>query len=62
MKYPKMIVFDYGHMLLWEPGWDSERGNRSLLKYITKNPGGYALEEIRKWAEIIFNGRSFYSI
>ena len=24
MKYPKMIVFDYGHTLLWEPGWDSE--------------------------------------
>ncbi len=23
MKYPKMIIFDYGHTLLYEPGWDS---------------------------------------
>ena len=55
MKYPKMIIFDYGHTLLCEPGWDSERGNSALLKHITKNPGGYTIEEIRKWAEIIFN-------
>lgn len=55
MKYPKMIIFDYGHTLLWEPGWDSERGNRELFKYITKNPGGYTLEDVRPMAEVIFN-------
>ena len=57
MKYPEMIIFDYGHTLLWEPGWDSERGNRELLKYVTENPGGYSFEDIRKWAEIIFNDK-----
>lgn len=36
MKYPKMILFDYGHTLLYEPGWDSVRGNEELLKYVTK--------------------------
>ncbi len=28
MRSPKMIVFDYGHTLLYEPGWDSDRGIR----------------------------------
>lgn len=55
MKYPKMIIFDYGHTLLWEPGWDPERGNRELLKYVTKNPGGYSFEEIRRQAKVIFD-------
>ena len=27
MNYPRMIIFDYGHTLLYEPGWDSVRGN-----------------------------------
>lgn len=55
MKYPKMIIFDYGHTLLWEPDRDPERGDRALLKHIVKNPGGYSLEEIRKQAEILFS-------
>ena len=55
MKYPKMLIFDYGHTLLWEPGWDSERGNLELLKYVTENPGGYSFIDIRERAEIIFN-------
>ena len=54
MKYPKMILFDYGHTLLYEPGWDSVRGNKELLKYITKNPNHCTLEDVRKGAELIF--------
>ena len=54
MKYPKMIMFDYGHTLLWEPGWDPDNGTRELLKYVTKNPAGYSFEDIRKCAEIVF--------
>ena len=53
-KYPKMIIFDYGHTLLYEPGWDSVRGNAELLKYVTKNPNNYTLEDVRKAAELIF--------
>ena len=56
MKYPKMIIFDYGHTLLWEPGWDSLNGNRELFKYVTKNPGKFTVEDVRPWAEEIFNG------
>ena len=54
MKYPKMILFDYGHTLLYEPGWDSVRGNAERLKYATKNPNNYTLEDVRKGAELIF--------
>lgn len=44
--YPKMILFDYGHTLLYEPGWDARRGNIALLKYATKNDGNYTAGDI----------------
>lgn len=33
MTLPKMIVFDYGHTLLYEPDWDITRGVEALLVY-----------------------------
>lgn len=61
MKYPKMIMFDYGHTLLYEPDWDAVRGNAELLKYVTKNPNNCTLEDVRKGAELIF-GKHFENI
>ena len=61
MMYPKMILFDYGHTLLYEPGWDSVRGNVELFKYATKNPNHCTLEDVRKGAELIF-GKHIESI
>ena len=55
MKYPKMILFDNGHTLLYEPGWDTVKGNAELLKYATKNPNNCTLEDVRKGAELIFD-------
>lgn len=49
-----MIIFDYGHTLLYEPDWDSVRGNAELLKYATRNPNNYTLDDVRKGAELIF--------
>ena len=43
MTCPKMILFDYGHTLLYEPGWDSVRGNEKLLSHA-----------IKRYAEIVF--------
>lgn len=54
MNYPEMIIFDYGHTLLYEPDWDAVRGNAELLKYATKNPNNYTLDDVRKGAELIF--------
>ena len=53
MNYPRMIIFDYGHTLLYEPGWDSVRGNAELLKYVTKNPNNCTLDDVVKGAELI---------
>lgn len=61
MKYPKMIIFDYGHTLLYEPGWNSVHGNEALLKYVTKNPNNCTLEDVKKGAELIF-GKHIESI
>lgn len=38
MKYPQMIIFDYGHTLLYEPDWNTDQGNEALLKHAVKNP------------------------
>ena len=46
VSYPKMILFDYGHTLLYEPGWDPVRGNERLLQYATQNPGNCTLEDV----------------
>ncbi len=54
MKLPKMIIFDYGDTLLCEPDWNSERGNRELLKYATHNPDNCTAEDVQKAAEYIF--------
>ena len=49
-----MIIFDYGHTLLYEPDWDSVRGAAELLKYATKNPNNCTLDDVRKGAALIF--------
>lgn len=53
MKYPKMILFDYGRTLAYEPGWDSLRGNAALLRYAVKNDGGYTAEDVGRVAKRI---------
>lgn len=61
MNYPKMIIFDYGHTLLYEPGWDSVKGNAKLLKYAVKNPNNRTLEDVVRTAELIY-GKHIESI
>lgn len=55
MKKPEMIIFDYGKTLLYEPDWNSERGNRELMKYITKNPHNCTLEDIAQEIHTVFS-------
>ena len=54
MNYPKMIIFDYGHTLLYEPDWNTDRGNAALLKCAVENPNNCTIADITKGAEIIF--------
>lgn len=50
-----MIIFDYGNTLLYEPDWNSDRGDLELCKYITKNPNNCTIDDIRQEIEIVFN-------
>lgn len=55
MKKPKMILFDYGHTLLYEPDWDAERGDRALFRYVTHNPNHCTPEDLRRESETVFS-------
>jgi len=54
MVYPEMIIFDYGHTLLYEPGFDTLRGEKALLKYVKSCRKTYTAEEINGFAKTIF--------
>ncbi|MDE6032253.1 MAG: HAD family hydrolase, partial [Oscillospiraceae bacterium] len=54
MNKPEMIIFDFGHTLLCQPDWDSERGNRELFRYITKNPDGVTVQDYQKEINEVF--------
>lgn len=48
MKYPKMIMFDYGHTLLYEPDWDPVRGSVQMRYGIAVTIPGQILKVLRK--------------
>lgn len=48
MNKPKMILFDYGHTLLYENNHDVERGNRAIYQYIKKNPKNISFEQFNR--------------
>lgn len=54
MKKPKMILFDYGHTLLYEPGFDFLRGEEALFKYIKSNKNGLTPKEVCDYSLDIF--------
>jgi len=54
MKKPGMIVFDYGHTLLYEPGYDFLSGERALFPYIKGNKRGLTPEYVNSFAQELF--------
>jgi putative hydrolase of the HAD superfamily len=50
-----MILFDYGHTLLYEPGCDTLRGTEALMLYIIENPQALAARKIRDFDGKIFS-------
>ncbi|MBE5803183.1 MAG: HAD family hydrolase [Clostridiales bacterium] len=40
MRKPKMILFDYGHTLAYEPDTDFIRGEEAVFRHVTENPQG----------------------
>lgn len=54
MKKPKMIIFDYGHTLLYEPGHDLLRGEEALFRYVIKNKKGLTPKEINEFSHELY--------
>lgn len=44
MMRPKMILFDYGHTLLYEPSYDFLRGEIAAFRHVRENPRGVTPE------------------
>lgn len=38
LTLPKMILFDYGHTLFYEPGFDGLRGTEAVMAHAVRNP------------------------
>ncbi len=54
MQKPEMILFDYGHTLLYQPGHNTSNGNRAIYPYIDRNPYNISFEEFDKTMTSLF--------
>ena len=54
LQYPKMILFDYGHTLLYEPDIDTLRGERELFRFVRDNPNNVSPEQADAFAQELF--------
>jgi putative hydrolase of the HAD superfamily len=59
MNKPQMIIFDYGHTLLYEPEFDFLRGEKEIYKHIIKNPRQLTAEEINKFGAELYQKNDF---
>lgn len=46
MRKPKMMIFDYGHTLCYEPEQDYARGWRAAMEHAVENPHGITAEQL----------------
>lgn len=54
LTLPKMIIFDYGHTLLYESGFSDTKGYGALLPYAIRNENNLSAQEIAVTANQIF--------
>jgi len=46
LSIPKMIIFDYGHTLIYEQGFDSIKGTEAVMAHAVKNPRNLSVTEV----------------
>ncbi|MDR0896446.1 MAG: HAD family hydrolase [Oscillospiraceae bacterium] len=51
---PKMILFDYGHTLCYEPGFDNLRGTEAVMARASANPRNLSAQAITDYNRIFF--------
>ena len=54
MKKPEMIIFDYGHTLLYEPGFNAMRCEEAAYPYIVENSQNLTVEQIYAEVQRVF--------
>ena len=54
MQKPEMIIFDYGHTLLYQPDFNTSNGNKAIYPYISRNPRNISFEEYDKTITELF--------
>lgn len=52
---PKMILFDYGGTLLYEPDLNPDAGNKAIFPYISENPQNITPEEFNSFLRNTFD-------
>ena len=55
MRKPEMIIFDYGHTLLYEPGFNALRCEEAAYPYIVENPQNLTAEQIYEEVQKLFS-------
>lgn len=54
LSLPKMIIFDYGHTLIYEPSFDSVRGTKAIMDHATRNAGNLSVSEVASFSDRLF--------
>ncbi len=55
MKKTKMILFDYGGTLMYEPDFEPSNGNKAIYPYISENPHNYTQNPAPMEDEVLFD-------
>ena len=56
MSKPKMMIFDYGHTLCYEPEQDYARGWRAAMEHAVENPRGITAEQLYEYSRGVYAG------
>ena len=54
MRRPEMILFDYGHTLAYEVGYDTVHGIRAVLEHATRNENNLTAAEVAAMSDDLF--------
>lgn len=55
MKQPKMVLFDYGGTLIYEPDFCPSAGNMAIYPYLSENPHHVTPEEFDTYLRTLFD-------
>jgi len=55
ISFPEMIIFDYGHTLVYEDNWDGVKASAAVLEYAVSNKNNLTAEQIDKFADDLFS-------